>query len=249
MSTKLVSIETIEAIASQIIADYSLYMQNKIDVEQARTSVGYQLDKLRDYEYENKEYGCRSVCVLPRRCDLIDVSLLINSTLGFGRYILNIRHEGDRKYAVHANRFVLIDSDNPSKPFDVVAMEVVDVRRVTTTNLATTAGIVSKALKSLSSTNGSSTKSSIKIKNNIRIPNAFVVAVHTPPVRSSDKPTLNNTPPSPPLRTSPPRPAPRIACPTNNTHCCYANKHHSMTGKCTNAAMKCCIGESHYEVK
>lgn len=128
----MLSVETLEDIVNNIIRDYSTYLQGKIDVESARSSIGYQISILLGYEYihpasrdedEDKRIG-HSIVVLPKSADMIDISLLLNIHGGVARYFLTIRPEGSKRYAVHHNKLYYIDRDNPSKPFDISSFSV-----------------------------------------------------------------------------------------------------------------------------
>lgn len=155
--------ETLRTQISAIVDDYSKYMQGKIDAMQLKESIGFQLNLLEKFEYKKGAYDCRSRVVMPKHSELVDLSLLLSMKRGVARYVLTLRHEGARKYAVHENRLVYVDlTKPPSKIFDKESMAIHDAR------VATASSPRIEASESQTHTM-------------IRIPSAFKVKVRTTP--------------------------------------------------------------------
>lgn len=190
---RVLSVETLEDIVNNIIRDYSTYLQGKIDVESARSSIGYQISTLLGYEYihpasrdddEDKRIG-HSIVVLPKSADMIDVSLLLNMHGGIARYFLTVRPEGTKRYAVHHNKLYYIDVDNPSKPFDISTFSVTKkylrgIVGLTTTNQCVNLNDISRresleqTVVKVNSSQGQS--SSIKSSSNVMVTATRVVS-------------------------------------------------------------------------
>lgn len=279
--TEILSLEALENIATKIISDYSIYLQGIIDVSQARASINYQISLMANYEYTpvagtESVAECRSICILPKNCDLVDISMLLNMHKGIGRYILTIRHEGGRKYAVHCNKLYFIDVNNPSRPFDKVRFTSTDkyvgkiiVHRTKTVDNNNSNSIDASVVRqkiigtssvpyssSPSKSIGQVAKLSAYDTKSLKISSLSSVSstkntIHYPiaPLAKEESPMKDR---EASLETSSQNAvkmkANQIYCPTNNVYCCYTNKNHC-EGECRDPSMMCCKLSIHYTDK
>lgn len=103
--------DQLEVLANKIINDYNSFRQGKISREKLKTSVGFQISSLRQYEIEEGQYSNRSVCVIPTSANLIDLVLYYNTNLGPSKYILTIRPGEGNSTIVSKNKLYYLDSN------------------------------------------------------------------------------------------------------------------------------------------
>lgn len=110
----LLTIEQLQDAVNKIITDYEKTLKGTLDRKRASYSIGFQISALREYEIEAGLYPSRSITVLPKSAQILDLLLIYNSLYGKIRYELSMKSEGKNKYRIYKNNITPYNEDDIS---------------------------------------------------------------------------------------------------------------------------------------